>query len=148
MESNPLQQAALHYALGNLNTARTYLNQVQSSPSTLLIEASILITQGKYEEAAQILEGVKEKENVSGALATQLHFLLGKAQFYNAELENAVINMQKAKDSLATNIIDEEERKEFEKQVDLFITKIELELTNSTRVGNINDSAYLQSSKS
>jgi hypothetical protein len=42
---------------------------------------------------------------------------------------------------------DDDERKDSERQIGVLIRKIELELTNSSRVGNINDAAYLSSSK-
>lgn len=72
--------------------------------------------------------------------------LLGRAYFLNGEHEIAIINSQKAKDLLPA-IEDEVEKKELGNTIEVLIRKIELEMTNSTRIGNINEAAYLSSSK-
>ena len=73
-----------------------------------------------------------------------MHFLLGKAYFLNGQLEQAIIESQRAKDSLG-EVPSELERGDLQRQVEVLIRKVELELTNSTKVGNINDAAYLDS---
>lgn len=47
----------------------------------------------------------------------------------------------------ANSIVDDTEKKDYQSIANVLLRKIELELTNSTKVGNINDAAYLSSSK-
>ena len=60
--------------------------------------------------------------------------------------EKAIIEVQKLKEQISS-VQNETEREEFKKIVDVLSRKIEIELTNQSRVGNINDAAYLSSSK-
>ena len=64
----------------------------------------------------------------------------------NSENERAVIEAHKARD-FAKAINSETERSDCERQTEILIRKIEIEMTNSTKIGNINDAAYLASSK-
>lgn len=72
--------------------------------------------------------------------------MYAKSLFANEENEKAIIEVQKAKD-YSHSIENEHERKDYESIINVLLRKIELELTNSTKVGNINDAAYLSSAK-
>ncbi len=54
----------------------------------------------------------------------------------------ATIAIERASDSIS-NITNESERNELAQQITVFRKKIEIEMTNSTRAGNINDAAYI-----
>ena len=70
--------------------------------------------------------------------------VLSKALFFNGEFERAIIEVQKLKEAKISN---DTESQDFSRQLDVLSRKIQIELTNSSRVGNINDAAYLSSSK-
>lgn len=140
MENNRSQQALLQLALGNHRATLALLDQEPETTSNELARASILLNLAQYQASAEILE--RQRGQAKGGQTTFLHFLLGKAYFFNGQLEQAVIESQRAKDSLA-EVTSELEREDLQRQVDVLIRKIELELTNSTRVGNINDAAYI-----
>lgn len=82
---------------------------------------------------------------LSSSERTKLHLLSARSLFANQENEKAVIEVQKAKD-YSNSIQDETEKKDYQSIINVLLRKIELELTNSTKVGNINDAAYLTSS--
>jgi len=71
-----------------------------------------------------------------------LQALLGRAYFLNGEFEQAIIATQRAKDSLSS-VSDDEERTEMGRNIDVLMRKIELDMTSATRVGNVNDAAYV-----
>lgn len=69
--------------------------------------------------------------------------LFGKALFLNQDHERAMIEAQKLKERLESAKVDEVELGDMRNQVGLLLRKVQLELTNKNRVGNINDAAYL-----
>lgn len=70
--------------------------------------------------------------------------ILAKALFANGEFQRAIIEVQKLKES---HIENQTEAQDVKRQLEVLARKIEIEMTNSNRIGNINDAAYLSSSK-
>jgi hypothetical protein len=68
--------------------------------------------------------------------------ILAKALFANGEFLRALIEVQKLKESQLEN---QKESLDFKSQLDVLTRKIEIELNNSSSLGN--DAAYLSSSK-
>jgi hypothetical protein len=104
------------------------------------IRASLLLNLGQYQNAIDVIEGLEDQDLYS-------RFVLSKALFLNGENERAIIEVQKLKEQIQS-IENETEREEFKKLTEVLARKIEIELTNQSRIGNINDAAYLSSSKS
>ena len=75
--------------------------------------------------------------------------MLSRALFLNSESERAIVELEKLKDHLKNNASQWEEvfLKDLQAQIDILSRKIQIELSNSQRIGNINDAAYLSSSK-
>ena len=65
--------------------------------------------------------------------------ILAKALFANGEFQRALIEVQKLKERQLEN---QTEFLNFKSQLDVLSRKIEIKLTNSFRVGNINDAAF------
>ena len=67
-----------------------------------------------------------------------------KALFGNGDFQRAITEVQKLKERQFENATEGEDMK---RQLEVLSRKIEIEMTNSNRVGNINDAAYLNSSR-
>lgn len=95
----------------------------------------MLLALGRYQDAIDAVES--DSSNYA-------KLILSKALFGNGEYQRAIIEVQKLKERVTG---DSTEAADMKRQLDVLARKIEIELTNSTRVGNINDAAYLSSSK-
>ena len=77
--------------------------------------------------------------------------LMGRALFLNQENELAIIEVQKLKEMLQSQEVKDHhsisELLDISHQLEILARKIQLELTNSHRVGSINDAAYLTEKK-
>ena len=67
-----------------------------------------------------------------------------KALFGNGDFQRAIAEVQKLKER---QFESQTEQQDMKRQLEVLTRKIEIEMTNSNRVGNINDAAYLSSSR-
>jgi tetratricopeptide (TPR) repeat protein len=123
-------KALFHLALGNSRYALELA-------TTNVVRAQILLTLGRFQEA---IDAAESEQDLYGRL------VLAKALFANGEFERAIIEVQKLKER-QHNIENPTEAQDVKRQVEVLARKIEIEMTNSNRIGNINDAAYLTSSK-
>ena len=126
LESN--EKALFQLAMGNSR----YALELASSQ---VVKGQILLNLGRFQEAIDTVDG---EQDLYGRL------ILAKALFANGEFQRALIEVQKLKESQLEN---QTEFLNFKSQLDVLSRKIEIELTNSSSVGNINDAAYLSSFK-
>jgi len=135
-DSQHLQRALYLSAMGSPNAALATLAHVVS-PTATSLRGQLLLSLGRPQQAVDVLE---QADDVYGRL------LLAKALFSNQENERALIELQKLKELLPT-VSDEIELQDLTRSTELLARKVQLELTNSSRLGNINDAAYLSSAK-
>jgi tetratricopeptide (TPR) repeat protein len=148
MESSPasiLENALFQASLGLASSALATLSQLPAESAetlhALILKGQLLLQLGQYSKAVDVLERVP-----ADSIHSRLVF--ARALFLNQENERAIIEVQKLKDRIAQDAtaLSESEKKEFSQVVDALSRKVQLELTNTSRVGNINDSAYLPTS--
>lgn len=142
-QTSHLNQALLNLALGNHHSVLFHLSQEPPSFLTQLTQASVNLTLGRYELAINLLN--EQQPLASGAQVPQLHFVRGRALFLSGHFEKAAQDFAKARESLS-QISEELERKDLERQVDLFERKVQIEASKSHSLGNVNDTAFLPSS--
>lgn len=137
-----MEQALYLAVMGNHNAALALLPEGSSQAAAA--KAAILISLGQYQKAVDTVEA-QPSENVYARLQ------LARALFLNGESERAAIESQKLKEQLAaaTTVTqaDEAEHRDLIHQVEVLSRKVQLELSKASRVGNINDAAYLPTSK-
>eukprot|EP00347_Sterkiella_histriomuscorum_P010406 403376426 len=142
--STHLTQALVQLALGNHHTVLFHLSQEPPSFVAKLTQASVNVTLGKYELAIDLLN--EQQPTAQGGQIPQLLYVRAKALFLSGHFEKAAQDLNRAKENLA-NIGDELERKDLERQVNLLERKVQIETLQVSSIGNINDAAYLKSSK-
>jgi len=136
MEKTGLEHALFQLAIGNSKAALALIQGGHASdPRATAVLAQTMINLGQYQKVVELLESAGDD------LYAKL--LFAKALFLNQEHERALIEAQKLKERLETAKLDEVELGDMRGQVGLLLRKVQLELSNKNRIGNINDAAYL-----